>query len=83
MSNRDACGASRVAAVAAEKARLEMRRSGESQSIIVSGESGSGKTESQKVAPIERGYGSDYGIAVHPVVLLPRRRESATEAHSR
>ncbi|GMR53525.1 hypothetical protein PMAYCL1PPCAC_23720, partial [Pristionchus mayeri] len=32
----------------AEKARLELKRNKESQSIIVSGESGSGKTESQK-----------------------------------
>uniref|UniRef100_A0A8R1YPX8 Myosin motor domain-containing protein n=1 Tax=Pristionchus pacificus TaxID=54126 RepID=A0A8R1YPX8_PRIPA len=32
----------------AEKARLELKRNKESQSIVVSGESGSGKTESQK-----------------------------------
>lgn len=34
--------------ISADKAYREMRRSRESQSVIVSGESGAGKTESQK-----------------------------------
>jgi hypothetical protein len=35
-------------AVAADKAHREMKRTGLSQSVIVSGESGAGKTETQK-----------------------------------
>ncbi|PIO55455.1 hypothetical protein TELCIR_23158, partial [Teladorsagia circumcincta] len=49
----------------ADKAYREMRRNKESQSIIVSGESGAGKTESQKA--ILRYLCENWGAAAGPI----------------